>query len=59
MILRNLGLRYTKLYEFCELSYFILYASFRGGLVPWLVYQTWVSPQCPTFVKLSSAGLFG
>lgn len=58
IILRNVNLRYTKAYEACEVSYFVLYTIFRGIFVPIMIFAAWREPLCPTFVRMSATGLF-
>lgn len=58
-ILRNLGLRYTKAYELCELSYIIIYAIARGVFTPvFLVYPCVLSQTTPFLVKCICVGIF-
>mmetsp|Transcript_11224 Transcript_11224/g.1739 ORF Transcript_11224/g.1739 Transcript_11224/m.1739 type:complete len:104 (+) Transcript_11224:125-436(+) len=57
-IFRQVGLKYTKMYEFTELSYIIIYSLSRGIFCPvFLVYPCVISPS-PIFIKFICLGIF-
>jgi hypothetical protein len=57
VILRLLGLRYTKAYEVAEYTYMILYIFGRVGLGLPVLYRTWVCPTNHIIVKLMGTSL--
>jgi len=57
MVLRHFGLRYTKAYESCELSYILLYILGRVFLGFPVLYRTWLCESNHLVVKLMGTGL--
>jgi hypothetical protein len=56
-ILRVLNLRYTNLYELCELAYMGTYIVARGIFVPIVLYNCIKSHNTPYMVKFMCLGL--
>lgn len=58
VVLRHLGLRYTKAYEIAELSYMVLYMFGRLVLGTPVLIRTWVCDANHIMVKFMGTGLF-
>jgi len=58
MMLKQLKLRYTGLYEFLEMTYIGIYFVFRGIFATKLFFDCWQVPQTPVSVKLSCSGIW-
>ena len=56
-IFRSYGLKYTKMYDFCESLYMWIYIIFRGVLAPVLFVLALLSPSTPIFIALVLLGI--
>ncbi len=57
IILRNINLRYTLMYELCEYTYFALYMIFRGLMFPFIYWNMIRVPEIPILIKFSATSL--
>jgi len=58
MMLKQLKLRYTALYEFLEIMYIVIYIVFRGVLATRLFFDCWAVTQTPLAVKFTCSGIW-
>lgn len=56
-ICRNFGLKHTRLCEYSETLYMIIYVFFRGVLAPILCVLTFMSPSTPILIALVLLGI--
>ena len=56
-ICRNFGMKHTKLCEYCETTYILIYVIFRGILAPVLCVLTFLSPSTPIFIAFVMLGI--
>jgi hypothetical protein len=58
MMLKQVRLRYTALYELLEILYIAIYFVFRGFFATILFVKTWGTAVCPFAVKLTCSGIW-
>lgn len=58
MMLKQLRLRYTALYEFLEILYIAIYFVARGIFSTILFIKTWGTAVCPVSVKMTCSGIW-
>ena len=56
-ICRNFGMKHTKICEYSETLYMIIYILFRGVFAPILLIMSFFSPSCPLFISIVLLGL--
>ena len=57
LILKNMGLRYTKMYELLEITYIVLYMYGRLFVGTSVMIKTIMCTQNPYFVQIAAVGL--